>query len=136
VLPWIVRLGGLFALAAGVAAWRIRLDCPTKTSSCPGYALRSPWILHGEHAGIAIVGVLAVLLLFCRVIVEGRLPDTMGRDGVGWTPERAHETVGAIDDLRSAVATLNSERDQMARNLGDALTDLSDRLDEVERKMP
>jgi len=104
--PWVVRIPGLFAVA--LAIWffvRFPAGCvpagSVKGHICPSYALGDPWILRGERAAAALLGMTFLVVVFCRLAWQGRLPDKIGRDGAEWTATRSGRALARLEKIVS-----------------------------------
>jgi hypothetical protein len=79
------RLGlALALLALAALVWSFGFEAAPPPA--PEYALASPMIWRLERA-MAATALLAVPAIFIAHLLAGRLPQRIGRDGVGWGPE-------------------------------------------------
>jgi hypothetical protein len=56
----------------------------------------------------------------------------MGKDGFGWSPEKASETLASIDALEKVVAATRANTAKSNQDLVGAINDLSQRVDALE----
>ncbi len=68
---------------------------------CPSYALGDPWILRGERAAAALLGMTFLVVVFCRLAWQGRLPDKIGREGAEWTATRSGRALSRLEEIVS-----------------------------------
>ena len=121
--PWVVRIGG--AGAIGVTVWvflGVSAGCVASGSAtgtaCPSYALGDPWILQGERAVAALLGMTFLVVVLCRLLWQGRLPDKISRDGAEWT---------LADESRRGLAVL----ERLVKTQGNAIKRLTDLVKKV-----
>lgn len=55
----------------------------------PGVALGSSWLLYLERGAAVLFGLLLVILVLVRGVIEGTAPNTISKDSVGWDQEAA-----------------------------------------------
>jgi hypothetical protein len=89
IFETLIRLGA--AASIGVAVWsffHIKAGCNSiEPNQCPGYALQNPLIMRGERSAAILAGLVILLVIFCRLVLQGRLPDRIGREGFDWLPK-------------------------------------------------
>jgi hypothetical protein len=121
-------VGLLFVLLlVAVLVWTFGFnDVPEEI---PEYALGSALVYRLELAAAAIL-LLAIPAVVIGQLLAGRLPKSIGKDGVDWGDfagaelERADELEAALKELRGVVAGLvQSERERR------------DRVDDLERRV-
>lgn len=102
--PWIVRVGTIPTVIVGILLFRIAAGCGgTGQGACPGYALANPWILRGERGAAALLGMMFLLLVVCRLGIQGRLPDRISKDGPEWDSTAVSASQQGIDTLDGIV---------------------------------
>lgn len=144
---WVVRSLALPALGLTVLFFVLSPECGgSGQSACPGYALASPWVLRGERGLGALVGALALVVVVARVLAQGRVPDTLGRDGAGWAADPdATEGIanlekivqlneGEIGKLREAVAKLTPSTPLALEELSGDIRRLSQEVDALKAR--
>ena len=77
------------------------------------FALQNRLVLRGEWAAAVLLGLTALLVVAFRLILQGRLPEQIGRDGVGWGPEAIEQLKGDVVTAKESVASLQLQIDAL-----------------------
>jgi len=101
--PWVVRIGGLGAVSTSIwIFFGLKAGCVpygSKGDLCPSFALGDPWLLRGERATVALAGATFFVVILCRLIWQGKLPDKIGRDGAEWATTESSRAIAALEVL-------------------------------------
>ena len=101
-----VRFLTIPVVALGVIAALQPPNCSGNT--CPTYALANAWVLRTERGLFAIVVSLALLTIIVKLVVEGELPDQIGRDVLGWKTV-AKEIEVSTDEILDYVISIDDD---------------------------
>lgn len=126
-----VRWGGVlvFLLAIG-AAVLIDPGCGGSGARCPGYALNEQLVLRGERGFAVLIVLVFVLVLFGQIVVRGRLPTGVSRDGFDFA-DTAEPTDAAVEGLRTLVGQQGDAIVKLTQATESSIEELANRLDQV-----
>lgn len=101
--PWVVRICGIGAVSASLwVFFGLSAGCVpygSEGNMCPSFALGDPWVLRGERATVALLGMTFFVVVLCRVIWQGKLPDKIGRDGAEWATTESSRGLAALEAI-------------------------------------
>ncbi len=101
-----IRFLSLLLIVLGVVGFSFNPNCPK--AGCPSYALANCWILKSER-GVALIAlaIFAISILW-RMLLHGKLPDQISKDGFGW--KETAETVNKnVEDVLAQVKSLDDD---------------------------
>ena len=106
--PVLVGVGGVAAMIVAIGVFLQPAGCGiTGKALCPGFALQDALILRGERGAAALLGMTFLIVVFCRLVIQGRLPDSITKDGPVWA---ARSAARATED---GLGQLNAITDQL-----------------------
>jgi hypothetical protein len=106
---WLVRLAGTATFVAGVTV-AIGASPPARL---PGWALSSGLVYRAVLVLAVVVPLCALLTLAVQMIVRGRVPTAISREGLTWVAEASTGAV-ALAELQVEVDRLAADFDSLA----------------------
>jgi len=96
--PNLTRVGGVIAVAAGLAAALADVD------DVPGYAMGLEWVFRAERALLVFAVATGLLTFVVHVVIRGRVPTEISTTGGKWAvAEGLGDARAAVEDLRHAL---------------------------------